>query len=377
MSNGNEPVIIVDQDESGLRAAFLEYGGVRSFYFFSENINVGDFYLAKVSDSRPGEIGWFMDLGDGQHGFLPRNKALPGKKPFTGELRIVQVEKEAWDGKPAQLTEQVQVVGRGIAYLPNGGYVAVSRQIAEPARESLRKMALEWCGDQEGIVIRTIASGMSPDQLFSELEGSRARWKKIENDAKNMDKTGIIIRPFSFIESILNENHNPTFCTIYSNIPLKEKFPADRVKIIYQAHKNLFSMHGLNKEYASATEHSVPLHDGATLAFDYAEALTAIDVNSGSASVGAGWEKFALDINLHAAREIARQLRLREIGGMIVIDFLRLHDSADQEKVLMELEAELSHDPATIKVFGFTEMGLFELTRKRRRSGLKDRVAVR
>lgn len=368
--------VVVDKEKSGLRAAVLNGGVVQSFYFSSENICAGDFYLGKVRKSHLGEMGWFLDLGCGKRGFLPHDKTL-SEAPVPGDLRLVQIEKEERDGKSAQLTEKVQVVSRGVIYLPSGSYVAVSHQIEEPEREVLRKRAMDWCIAPEGAIIRTFAARMNTEQIAAEFENGRFQWERIKKEAESMDHPGVIFRPFSFIESILNENHNPSGCTIYSNINLGEAFLSGGVEIVYQYQADLFALHELNGAYTSAMQPDVLLPGGAALVIDYAEALTAIDVNSGSAPTGTNWNETALEINLHAAREIARQLRLREIGGMIVIDFLRLSDPLYEQEVLNALMDAVSDDPATIKLFGYTKMGLVELTRKRRRAGLKDRVLAR
>lgn len=368
--------IVVDKEEKGVRAALLKNDDVLSFYFQSSSgeVRAGDICLGRVSGSRIHQIGWFMDLGHGQSGFLPGNKIASGHHPEPGELRIVQVEKEESAGKVAGLTEQVQIVGKGMIYLPLGGYTAVSHKIREH-RELLRKQVSSWCVPPEGAIVRTTGARMSIEQLYGEFQELKAQWEKIREDSGRMSDSGLIRRQLSFIAWILNENHFPPSCTVYTNQFLAETGLPNHTSVVYQPEeKNLFALHGLYGIYEASSRPLVPLRNGASLVIDYTEALTAIDVNSGSTVFRQGWETTAFDINCMAAREIARQLRLREIGGMIVVDFLHLNDNDNKEKVLDYLKEAVCDDPATVKIFGYTRLGLVELTRKRRRFGLMDRV---
>lgn len=367
--------IVVDKEEEGVRAALLRNGIVLSFYFQSSlrDVRAGDVYLGKVSGSRISQVGWFMDLGNGKSGFLPSNKTRSGKNPKPGEFRIVQVEKEERDGKTSGLTEQVQIIGSGIIYLPLGGYTAVSHKIRE-RRGPYRQLISGWCISPEGAIVRTMGARMTASQLKDEFEGLKAQWMKMKSDGGQMSGPGLIRRQLSFIAWILNENHFPSSCTVYTNMPIEKTGLPDQTFIVHQSEEDLFAYHDLDGIFEASSCASVPLMSGASLVIDYAEALTAIDVNSGSMIFRQGWEDTALKINNMAAREIARQLRLREIGGMIVIDFLHLNDDLSRTKVLAYLEDAVKDDPATVKIFGYTRLGLVELTRKRRRYGLKDRV---
>ncbi|MDD9147689.1 MULTISPECIES: ribonuclease E/G [unclassified Sporolactobacillus] len=371
--------IVVDKEEKGVRAAFLKNNDVLSFYFrpFSRQVGAGDICLGKVTGDRLRQVGWFMDLGHGRSGFLPANKIVSRRQPEPGEFRIVQIEKEESAGKTAGLTEQIQIIGKGIIYLPFGRYIAVSHKISEH-RDLFRERASEWCVSPEGAIVRTMGARMDVGRLHNEFQKLKARWRKISEDGGRMNRPGLIRRQLSFIAWILNENHFPASCTVYTNLLLDDTGLPDHVSVNYQPDgNNLFARHNLNGVFEASLRPLVPLHGGASLIIDYTEALTAIDVNSGSAPFRQGWKATALDINRSAAREIARQLRLREIGGMIVVDFLHLNDSSSREKVLEYLKAAVRDDPATVKIFGYTKLGLVELTRKRRRYGLMDRVIER
>ncbi|WP_010630328.1 ribonuclease E/G [Sporolactobacillus vineae] len=364
------PVIVVDGKGNSTRAAYLEDGEVKSFYLSAGVHRIGDIYKARIGSDRMRGIGWFLKLGDHETGFLPKSERLSENVPASGNDCLVQIQKEARAGKPAQVTRQIQIVGRGLIYLPNGGYTAVSRRIDAGTRETLRRLASDWCTGAEGVIIRTSAVKMTAARLERELKTCRDQWKKIQECALRAAGPGRLWRQFSFIESILNENHFPCGCTVYSNIPVDgPPLPAD-VRFICRPGEALFSSWNLDAAFKEAQGARVPVRGGGYLNIEHMETLTAIDVNSGSAASGSDWEKTALKINREAAGEIARQIRLRGTGGMIVIDFIRLKNLEDRETILDALKAAFAEDPSAIRLYGFSPMGLVELTRKRQRTGL-------
>ncbi|RYL93883.1 ribonuclease [Sporolactobacillus sp. THM7-4] len=373
---GKELTLVIDKEQAGIRAALLQNDQVVSFYFQSpaNDIGAGELYLGRVSSSRISQAGWFISLGHGKSGFLPHHKSLAHNDLKTGDLRIVQIEKEARNGKVPELTEQIQIIGSGIIYLPFSGYTAVSHKISEDLRNSFRKRVSKWVQPPEGAIVRTLGGQMTVRQLFDEWNKLKRRWQCFEEKARKMREPGLIDRQLTFIGSILNENPAAESWTIYLNTPIERDGLPESVKWVYESAENLFALHDLDKVYHQAMNASVALPSGASLVIDYTEALTAIDVNSGSAALQKDWETQALEMNCQAASEIARQLRLREIGGMIIIDFLHLNDNQDKEQVLRQLEEAVKNDPSVVKLFGYTKLGLVEMTRKKRRYGLRDRV---
>ncbi|MFT8318297.1 MAG: ribonuclease E/G [Sporolactobacillus sp.] len=367
--------LIIDcKKEETVRAALLQNGEVLSFYLLpaADDLRLGDLYLAEVSNERLKSVGWFLKLGGGLVGFLPRNKALDSRKMSPGTRHLVQIEKEAYGHKKAQLTEYIQISGRGLIYLPRSNYVAVSREIDQSRREFFKKKLAAWCSASEGVIVRTQAQTLDAKSLQDELQNQRAHWQRLLHEAGDKDVPRFIERPLSFIASILNENHCPASCTIRSNGPLDLEDLPREASASMASDSDLFEQEGIEPLYQSALHSVVPLPIGGSLVINYAEALTAIDVNSGSLRFEADWEEQALRINAAAARMAARQLRLREIGGMVVIDFLRLNLAQDRDKVLQILRECLMKDTATVKLFGYSAMGLVELTRKKRRYGLQD-----
>ncbi|RYM06843.1 ribonuclease [Sporolactobacillus sp. THM7-7] len=370
--------IVMDRENDGFRAALLRGDDVIAFYFqpAPEEARAGDLYLGKVSGSRIAEVGWFLDLGDGKNGFLPRQKTLASSLE-DGDCRVVQVEKEAREGKTAELTEHVQIIGRGVIYLPLSGYTAVSHRMNGDSREKWRKRVSEWCRPPEGAIVRTAAAQMPVSLISHEFHALKKRWLHLSAQAAGMGRPGLIDRQLTFVAEILNENHFPSFYTLITNLPFEtNKLPAG-VRLVHVSARNLFEEYRLNGTYSEAMKRRIVLPSGISLVFDYAEALTVIDVNSGSMSFQGDREAAACRMNCLAADEIGRQIRLREIGGMVVIDFIHLKSEKDKKAVVDRLRESVRNDPATVKIFGYTKLGLVELTRKRRRHGLRDRVVER
>ncbi|MCI1856656.1 MAG: ribonuclease E/G [Sporolactobacillus sp.] len=363
-----------DGEKDKVRAALLEDNVVRSFHFPARGAAVGDLYLARGTGTRYGGIGRFMDLGGGEAGFLPRDKMSAHPILQPGGLTLVQVEREAHRGKPVGLTQQIQIVGKLLIYLPCGDYIGISHRIKDTGLvRRLREKIADWRVPGEGIILRTAAQGMSDERFLCALKEGRLRWQQVTVAARALNHPGRVYRPFTFVASVLNENHWPP-AVVYSNVPIQTQALPSCVRVIYEDGRNLFATHGVEPAYAEALRSVVSLPGGASLVIDYAEALTAIDVNSGSVKAGNGWERTVMTINLQAAHQIARQLRLRGIGGMVVIDFLRQEHLPDRRRVLATLSEAMADDPMTVELFGYTRMGLVELTRKHRRSGLMDRA---
>lgn len=376
------PVIVIDRQKGITRAAYLEDGDVKSFYVSSGAHRIGDIYKAKISSNRMSGVGWFLQLGEHDTGFLPRSERISENVSATGDFCIVQIRKEAWAGKPVQVTEQIQINGRGLIYLPSGGYAAVSHRIDEKSRETLRSLVSEWCSGDEGVIVRTAAIKMTIPELHKELGRCRSRWKAVQKRAEQTAEPAPLCRQFSLAGSILNENHFPPGCTVLSNVPTENEQLSENAHFIYRPGEDLFSSCKLSGAFKHALNMKVPIGSiGGFLIIEQGETLTAIDVNSGPAASGRDWEKTAAAINRAAAAEIARQIRLRGTGGMIVIDFIRMKRVEDREAVLDELRTAFAKDPSTIHLFGFSPMGLVELTRKRRGPGLEgltagDRISV-
>jgi ribonuclease G len=368
--------LVLEKETGGIRAALLENERVISFYFQADSseVRIGDIFLGRVSENRLSQVGWFIDLGNGRNGFLPNHKSRADRALQIGEQVIVQVDKEERDGKAAELTGQIQMKGKGLIYLPLNSFVTASRRIPGEHRDRLKNKLAEWCAAGEGAIIRTQAEKRDLDELYLELCQLREKWQSVIKTAKDAASPALIFRQFSFASALLNENHFPTSCVVEANFPINEEQLPDGVRLLYQPGMQLFLKKNIEHDYKAALQSSVPLKSGGSLKIDYTETLTTIDVNSGSMIFQGDREAIVFQINAVAAKEIAKQLRLRQIGGMIVVDFLRMEDEKNRHRLLQQLERDTKSDPNAVHVYGFTRLGLVELTRKRQRGGLRDRV---
>ncbi|MCO7127953.1 ribonuclease E/G [Sporolactobacillus shoreicorticis] len=367
--------VVLEKENNGIRAAFLENGIVVSFYFQSNanDVRVGDLFIGRVLNNRFSQVGWFIDLGDGQSGFLPHHKQRPDHTVKPGDRILIQVDKEERDGKVPELTEQVQIKGKRLIFLPFSPYVAVSRRLPEYLRERLKNIVSDWCATGEGAIIRTQASEQNVAAIQKEFNSLKEKARVILRAAEHVSSEKRILRQYSFAAALLNENHFPPKSTVIANFLIDQDELPPNTTFMYKEHQDLFRYFNLESAYKAALRPYVPFESGASLMIEYTEALTAIDVNSGSMAIRSNWEETALHINLAAAKEIARQLRLRQIGGMVVVDFLRMEKDENRQQLLHKLECLTKNDPNAVHVFGFTRLGLVELVRKRQRCGVCDR----
>ncbi|WKB36843.1 ribonuclease E/G [Terrilactibacillus sp. S3-3] len=233
-------------------------------------------------------------------------------------------------------------------------------------------MAAVWCRRPEGVIVRTQAGRQSEERLGRSFGLLREKWQTILANAETDGSPRLLEQALPFVEWILSENRLSSVGAIYTNceIELTKRLP--KTQIIREREADMFRRHSLEEAFERAMKRVVYLKSGAALAIDYTEALTAIDVNSRAFSGKKGWEGAAFQINCEAAEEIARQLRLRQIGGIIIVDFIHMADHNRLAQLLAFLADLFQNDPTTTKVLGCTQLGLVEISRKKKRYGLQD-----
>jgi ribonuclease G len=403
-----------------LWAALLEQG--RLVEWRSEQAETepqaGCVYRGRVTDVLPGIQAAFVDIGQGKNAFLYVDDALP---PFhgtekrlinelvrVGETLLVQVSKEAAEGKAPKVTTRVSIPGRLLVYLPPEGRavgtvenglpvasvpaeptarVSVSRKIADEAkRRKLRERAAGLLEDGEGVIVRTEAEHADDEAVARELTFLRKRWREALASAAGRKTPCLICRDVGLIEAALRDfgaedaeeiivEETAAFQRVKELTEALYPDAADKIRR-YQGREPLFERLGLVAQLDRALQRRIPLPSGVHLVFDRTEAMTVIDVNTGAFSGKGGQqrEQAITAANLEAAREIARQLRLRDIGGIVLIDFVNMQEAANRERVLAALRAEAAKDTAPVAVLGMTALGLVELTRKRVRASLAERM---
>ncbi len=335
---------------------------------------VGRIYKGVIKNVVPSINGMFIDIGVGKNAFL-RSKDILAKTPHTeGATVLVQVEKDSTDTKGPLVTEKISLAGKYAVALLGTGYIGVSKKIrSEEKRKELRDTASRLSPAGMGAIVRTAAENADAAafgediQNLADMAGIVSRRYKVEKAPALLYRDGDLavrcLRDYdaSDIESLWIDDKE-TFARI-SQMG-EGAFPAEKIHH-YTGRAPLFTEFHVDKEIQALFEREVALPSGGSLVIDYTEALTAIDVNSGSFKGNMPHSELAYLINRSAVPEIARQIRLRGIGGIIMIDFIDMEKKSQQNELVQLLKEEVRKDRVKTVVCGMTSLGLVEMTRKR------------
>ena len=353
----------------------------------------GNVYLARVQNVLSGMEAAFVDVGRGRNAVLYAGEVnwdaagLDGRpkrievalKP--GDTVMVQVTKDPIGHKGARVTSQISLAGRFLVYVPGGGVTGISRKLPENERNRLKKLLREVIPADAGVIVRTAAEGASEDELRADVERLKRQWESIEAEAANT-KAPALLRgepdmAIRVVRDIFNEDFESVTIqgddTWNSLSAYVGQVAPDLATRLHKFHGDgdVFYDHRIDEQLAKGMDRKVWLPSGGSLVIDRTEAMTVIDVNTGK-FVGKGGtleETMTLN-NLEAAEEIVRQLRLRDIGGIIVIDFVDMLLEANRDRVLRRLIECLSRDRTKHQVAEVTSLGLVQMTRKRVGQGL-------
>jgi len=367
---------------------------------------VGDIYLGKVEAVQPGLQAAFVDIGTEKSAFLHasdlvfdeepddedsdeegeedvrarngRSKAPPIQDVLKrGQQLIVQVSKEPISTKGPRVTAQVSLAGRFLVYMPFAARVGVSRKIGDRAeRQRLRdQVQAVLPADSGGVIVRTVGEDVTQDTFTRELTTLINQWKRIKRKTQFMRAPALIHRETSLTRGLIRDIFSDKVDSLtvdskqlYNEISeyLKGIAPdlIERVKL-YEDPVPLFDKANIETEIRDLFKRRCDLPSGGYLIIEPTEALVSIDVNSGRYTGKKDPEKTILRTNIEAAREVARQLRLRDVGGIIVCDFIDMEAKQNRDKVLQELRTHLGRDRARTKAFGVSDLGLIEMTRQR------------
>lgn len=308
-----------------------------------------------------------------------RKKAPPIQDVLKrGQDLLVQVSKEPISTKGPRVTAQISLAGRFLVYIPGGGTkVGVSRKIGATAeRQRLKEMVRGFLPEKSGgVIVRTVSEDVTPDMLKRELESLMSQWKRIKKKTRFVRAPSLVHREtgltrglvrdlFSAKVDSLTVDSRPVFTEIVEYIGDIAPDLVDRVKL-YEGQTPLFDELDIEGEIRDIFKRRCDLPSGGYLIVEPTEALVSIDVNSGRYTGKKDPEQTVLRTNMEAAGEIARQLRLRDVGGIIVADFIDMESKQNREKVLQEIRNHLSRDRARTKAFAVSELGLIEMTRQR------------
>ena len=352
---------------------------------------VGNIYMGVVRRVLPGLEAAFIDIGDKKDGVLyagdlNARRRTAGRGPRierqlrTGDQMLVQIEKDAMGSKGPRLTSQISLPGRHLVLSAKTSMLGISRRLTEAERNRLRKIIRTEPLAGFGLIVRPAAAGSSREEILADIVRLKDQWAKIEEDKKGKAPRLVHSEP-SFLIRVLREHFTNDFSRLLVDDPdafeeirtyLQEVSPdlVARVKLDQGSKQGLFSRFRVNDQIKRALDQKVWLPSGGHLVIDRTEALTVIDVNTGKYVGEGNLEDTVLHNNLEAAEEIGHQLRLRDIGGIIVIDFIDMEITKNREAVLERLRSALAADKTTTQVHAVSSLGLVEMTRKNVSEGL-------
>ena len=355
---------------------------------------VGNIYMGRVVRILPGMQSAFIDVGLQRTAFLhvadiwePREAGEPARPIerilHEGQGLIVQVIKDPIGTKGARLSTQISLAGRLLVHLPQEKHIGISQRIEnEHEREALRERIARLLPSDEtgGYIVRTVAEGASDEALTDDIEYLRKLWCDILEDTKKAAPPYLLYQELSLGQRVLrdfvNANTQHIFIDSRENFQKLSSFAREYTPAVlpllnhYVGERPLFDLHGIEQEIERALARRVDLKSGGYLVFDQTEAMTTIDVNTGGFVGVRNFDETVFKTNLEAAHTIARQLRLRNLGGIIIIDFIDMDSAEHKTAVLDEFNKALASDHTRLTVNGFTALGLVEMTRKRTRESL-------
>ena len=385
--------IFIDKQEKQEKVALVENGNLVEYYEEDENTDrkEGNIYVGTVKDIIPGMQSAFVDIGTEKNGFIHLKDILPkiderkeslepnieiGKVIKPNQKLLVQIKKDSNDKKGARVSTHINLPGKYIVLMPNTSFITVSQKIEDKAeQERLINLVKKYIGKENGAIIRTSAV-KKEKELIHDIEDLERKWKKIrekyEQVVKQNNKESLIYEAENILEKMIIDLSNEKIENIVTNNEkqyaqlLDEKNKSDELvntKIILE-NKDVLDIYDIKKQLEKLPNRKIWLKCGGFITIDKTEALTAIDVNTGKYTGNRNLEQTLYKVNEEATVEIAKQLRLRDIGGIIIIDYIDMKKQENKDKIQKLLEQRLKFDRAKTQVEGFTKLDLMEMTRK-------------
>ena len=395
--------ILVNWSPQETRVAVVESGAVQELHIERslERGIVGNVYLGKVARVLPGMQSAFIDIGLERAAFLhvadvwqrqaegePPSQARSGqplvpieKQVFEGQPLMVQVIKDPIGTKGARLSTQISIAGRHLVFLPQDDHIGVSQKIPSELRDVLRQRVQGLVGQEGGgFILRTNAEDSSDAELQDDIAYLRKTWARIKDASIRRPAGSLLHQDLTLLQRVLRDMVSEATQSIRIDsgeqhqalLAFAQEFmpkAAERLQL-YKGERPIFDLYAIDDEVARALGRRVDLKSGGYLIIDQTEALTTVDVNTGGYVGARNFEDTIFKTNLEAAQAIARQLRLRNLGGIIIADFIDMGRSDHQEAVMAELRKQLARDRVKTVVGGFSPLGLLEMTRKRTRESL-------
>ncbi len=387
--------MVIRQEGSRTQIAVLEDGVLVEHYInqSSSGSLVGNVYVGRVQNVLPGMEAAFVDIGKGRNAVLyagevnwdaagmegqPKRIEMALK---SGDQVLVQVTKDPVGQKGARLTSQISLPGRFLVYVPNNPMTGISRKLPDRERSRLKTILRQVVPEDAGVIVRTAAEGASEEELRSDVARLAAQWTDIEAKSKTAPPSTMLYGEpdisIKVVRDIFNEDMKKLVVsgadaweTVEQYVSYVAPDLADRLEK-YVGTKDVFAEYRVDEQLAKALDRKVYLPSGGSLVIDRTEAMTVVDVNTGKfVGQGGNLEQTVTKNNLEAAEEIVRQLRLRDIGGIIVIDFIDMVLESNRDQVIRRLIECLGRDRTKHQVAEVTSLGLVQMTRKRIGAGL-------
>ena len=390
-----ERSMVVRQRNDRTQIAVLEDGVLVEHYVnrSSHQSYVGNVYLGKVQNVLPSMEAAFVDVGKGRNAVLYAGEVnfdvsgMEGQPKRiesalkAGQSLLVQVTKDPVGHKGARLTSQVSLPGRYLVYVPGASMTGISRKLPDTERNRLKQILKKVMPENAGVIVRTAAEGAAEEELSRDVSRLAAQWEAIEKKSKTASAPAMLYGEPDLTIRVIRDVFNEDFSKLVVSgddawdvvdeyVRYVAPHLADRVTR-WQGQRDAFAEYRIDEQLAKALERKVWLPSGGSLVIDKTEAMTVVDVNTGKfTGQGGNLEETVTRNNLEAAEEIVRQLRLRDVGGIVVIDFIDMVLESNRELVLRRLLECLSRDRTKHQVAEVTSLGLVQMTRKRVGAGL-------
>ncbi|WCE30017.1 ribonuclease G [Vibrio sp. SCSIO 43137] len=394
--------LLINVTPSETRVAMIEGGVLQEVHIEREARRgiVGNIYKGRVSRVLPGMQAAFVDIGLEKAAFLHASDIVPHtecvaeneKKQFQvrdiselvrqGQDIVVQVVKDPLGTKGARLTTDITLPSRYLVFMPGASHVGVSQRIeSEEERNRLKNIVAEYCDEDGGFIIRTAAEGADDKELSQDAIFLKRLWKKVGERRSRYKTRSTLYGELGLAQRILRDFVGTELTRIQVDSRLvfetlkeftTEFVPELTDKLeLYEGDKPIFDMFDAENEIQRSLDRKVELKSGGYLIIDQTEAMTTVDINTGAFVGRRNLEETIFNTNVEATQAIARQLRLRNLGGIIIIDFIDMLSEEHRERVINSLEAALSVDRVKTNINGFTQLGLVEMTRKRTRESIE------
>ena len=414
--------IIINSSSNQTRVAITEDGNLADFFVdYPENRRmVGDIYLGRVARVLPGIRAAFIDIGMKHDAFLHfsdigertkqfqdmlgeddsdvddvdeeesnNNHKVPetsNEIPATTKLHkgqeiLIQITKEPVNNKGVRVTSSVSLPGRFCVLLPFDNKIGISKKISDyKERRRLRSIARSIIPPNYGLIVRTVAKDQAEEAVREDLNNLLKTWKAIETVAKNEEPPTIVHQDLSTTDSVIRDLLTPDVSKVFVDSKKLYKQIKNYVQLVqpdliekielYKSSSSIFDEFKIEEQIKTLMGRKVPLPSGGYLIIEHTEAMVVIDVNSGRYAKSKEQEQNSLKTDLEASREIARQLRLRDIGGIIVVDFIDLEEEKNRKKIYDELKKEFRRDRSKVSVLPMSDFGLVQITRQRIRQNI-------